>query len=54
MPPSIHLMLRLMYVEKVDLSDITAADLQVGKLLKKEQPDIYKELKKHLKKGHHQ
>jgi transcriptional regulator with XRE-family HTH domain len=44
MPPSLVQILRLTYVEKVDLADVSRDAIEVAKLLKKDQPDLYASL----------
>ncbi len=46
MPKPVSELVRIVHKEGVNLSDINAKDLKVGKALKKSNPDLYKELLK--------
>lgn len=48
-PPSLYHILRLTYVEHVNLSDVSRDVVEIGKLLKKEQPELYENLLKEVK-----
>lgn len=48
-PPSLAHILRLTYVEHVDLKDVTRDSIEVSRLLKAEQPDLYATLIKEVK-----
>lgn len=49
MPPSLAEILRLTYIEHVDLKDVTRDSIDIAKLLKKDQPELYASLLKEVK-----
>ena len=49
MPKPVRELLRLVHIEQVDLSKVNRDDLMVAILLKQQQPDLYKALKKEAK-----
>lgn len=49
MPKSVRELVRLVHIQKVDLSKIQKDDLIVAKLLKIKNPNLYKSLKKMAK-----
>lgn len=49
MPKSVRELVRLVHIQKVDLSKIQKDDLIVAKLLKTKNPNLYKNLKKMAK-----
>lgn len=49
MPKSVRELVRLVHIQKVDLSKIQKDDLIVAKLLKTKNPNLYKSLKKMAK-----
>lgn len=51
MPRPVRELLRLVHVERLDLSKIRREDLRVLEMLKSTQPDLYKSLKKSAKTG---
>lgn len=51
MPKPVKELLRLVYVEDVDLSRVKKEDFDVIDYLKTAQPDLYKQLKKDAKTG---
>lgn len=48
-PPSLAEILRLTYIEHVDLKDVSRESIDIAKLLKKEQPEVYATLLKEVK-----
>ena len=46
MPKPVRELLRLVHIEKLDLTQIKADDLAVARLLKEKDPDLYTELRK--------
>ncbi len=51
MPKPVQELLRLVYVEQVDLTKVKKEDFDVIDYLKNAQPDLYKQLKKAAKTG---
>lgn len=49
LPPSLAHILRLTYVEHVDLRDVSRDSIDIAKLLKKDQPGLYAEMLKEVK-----
>lgn len=49
-PRSVNELLRLVYVEGVDLAKVSKVDTQITQLLKEKHPDVYKELRKEARK----
>ena len=49
MPKPVRELLRLVHIEQVDLAKVNRDDLMVAILLKQQQPDLYKALKKEAK-----
>ncbi len=48
-PKAVRELLRLVYIEQVDLAKVNGEDLAIAQLLKTKQPDTYKSLKKEVK-----
>lgn len=46
MPKPVRELLRLVHVEQIDLARVKKEDFEIVGLLKEEQPDLYKSLKK--------
>jgi predicted transcriptional regulator len=46
MPKPVRELLRLVHVEQIDLARVKREDFEIVSLLKEEQPDLYKSLKK--------
>lgn len=46
MPKPVRELLRLVHVEQIDLTKVKKEDFEIVGLLKEEQPDLYKSLKK--------
>jgi len=46
MPKPVRELLRLVHVEQLDLARVKKEDFEIVGLLKEEQPDLYKSLKK--------
>ena len=48
-PKAVRELLRLVHIEKVNLTKISGDDLAITQLLKTKEPELYKTLKKELK-----
>ncbi|MDI1360642.1 helix-turn-helix transcriptional regulator [Methylotenera sp.] len=49
MPDSLTQILRLTWIEKINLKDVTRDSIEVSKLLQQEQPEVYASLLKEVK-----
>lgn len=49
MPRPVQQLLRLVHIENIDITKIKGDDVQIIELLKKQQPELYKDLKKQAK-----
>ena len=49
MPKPVKELLRLVHIEQIDLNKVKREDIEIVELLKKDNADLYKELKKAVK-----
>ncbi len=50
MPKPVLELLRLVHIERLDLAKVNRLDMEIASLLKKQDPELYKSLKKQTKK----